>query len=173
MVRFLVVSLVVIAVAGCKSREEQLKAAEDEGNLLVAKKAKLLEGGGEALKKEGKAAAEKLAEGGGEVFKGLGKGFDKSLTEVKLEVVPELAPKGLGATRAARRESGKTNVVTVYVTMEKAYTGPLELRAFDSEDKEVGRAKAEVDAKEGGAQYLDFEFDERTPLLTAGKFVLR
>lgn len=166
--------LVLLAALGCKSREEQLKAAEDEGNLLVAKKAKLLEGGGEALKHEGKQAAEKLAEGSGEVFKGLGKGFDKSIHEVKLEVGGDLAGKGIGATRAARKEgTDATHTVTVYVTLEKPYQGPLELRAYDPENKEIGRAKATVDEKESTAKYVDFAFDERTPILTAGHFTLR
>ena len=37
----LVVAVVVLSVAGCKSREEKLKDAEDQGNLLVATKANI------------------------------------------------------------------------------------------------------------------------------------
>lgn len=58
-----VAALATLSLSACKSREEKLKAAEDEGNLLVATKAKLLKGAADAVKKEGKEAAESLAEG--------------------------------------------------------------------------------------------------------------
>jgi hypothetical protein len=160
--------------AGCKSREEKLQAAEDQGNLLVATKAKMAKGVGEALKNEGKEAAQTVTEGTGEVVKAVGAGFDKSLGQVKLSVHQELSPKGLGATRAARSTEGSsTHVITVYVTVDKPYAGPLELRAYDAANMEIGRAKVSLDEKESTARYVDFAFDPRTPLLTADHFELR
>ncbi|MDP1915881.1 MAG: hypothetical protein Q8L14_06535 [Myxococcales bacterium] len=170
----LVVVVVALTSVGCKSREEKLQAAEDEGNLLVATKAKLLKGAADAVKKEGKEAAEALAEGGGEVVKGIGTGIEKGLKEVKLTPHESLAIGGLSATRATRGEDGTAaHTVTVYMTFEKAWTGAVELRAYDSADREVGRAKVELDEKESGAHYVDFVFDARTPLLTAGHFDVR
>jgi hypothetical protein len=164
----------LVGASGCKNREEKLKAAENEGNMLVAAKAKLIKGAAEAVKKEGKEAAETIAEGTGEVVKGLGIGIEKSLKEVKLEAHESLSAAGLAATRATRGEDGtKANTVTVYLTSETALKGALELRAFDLQDREVGRVKVELDEKEPTAHYVDFVFDPRTPLLTAGHFSLR
>ena len=158
----------------CQSREEKLKASEDEGNLLVATKAKLLKGAGEAVKKEGKEAAETIAEGGGQLMKGLGEGIEKGLMDVKLTPHQSVAANGLGVSRAARGEEGTArHTITAYVTFEKAFDGMLEMRAFDSQDREVGRAKVSSAETESGAKYVDFTFDERTPLMTAGHFELR
>lgn len=165
---------VLLSACLCKSREEKLKDAEEKGNLLVATKAKLLKGAGDAVKKEGKEAAESIAEGTGEVVKGLGKGIDKGLLEVKLKPHESVAANGLGVSRAARGEDATANhTITAYVTFEKAFAGVLEVRAYDTEDREVGRAKVDADEKESGAKYVDFAFDARTPLMTAGHFELR
>ncbi|HEX8704647.1 MAG TPA: hypothetical protein VF815_37790 [Myxococcaceae bacterium] len=161
-------------VTGCKSREEKLQAAEDQGNLLAASKARLVKGVGEALKNEGKEAAQTVTEGSGEVVKAVGAGFDKSMNQVKLAVHQELSPKGVSGTRASRAETAATqHSVSVYVTVDKPYTGPLELRAYDAANMEIGRAKVNLDEKESTAKYVDFQFDPRTPLMTADHFELR
>ena len=113
----------------CKSREEKLQAAEDEGNLLVAAKARLIKGAGEAVKQEGKQAAEAVAEGTGEVVKGLGQGIEKGLKEVKVTAHADLAASGLSTTRATRSEEGTArHTITASVTLERAWKGALELR---------------------------------------------
>ena len=170
----LALTAVLFSACLCKSREEKLKDSEDEGNLLVATKARLLKGAGDAVKKEGKEAAESVAEGTGEVFKGLGKGLEKGLLEVKVKSHDSVAANGLAVTRAARGEDGTaTNTITAYITFDKAFAGALEVRVYDNEQREVGRAKADVEEKESGAKYVDFTFDPRTPLMTAAGFELR
>lgn len=174
--RSLIMLLVAVTLSGClcRSREEKLKAAEDEGNLLVATKAKLIKGAGEAVKKEGKEAAVVVAEGSGELIKGLGTGLQKSLSEVAVTPHESCVAAGLGVTRAARDEDGtKKHSITAYVTFDRPFSGGLEMRVYDAERREVGRAKAEVDEKETTAKYVDFTFDARTPLLSAGSFELR
>lgn len=170
----LLVAVCALSVSSClcASREEKLKKSEDEANLAASMKARMVKGVGEALKTEGKDAAKVVAEGSGETLKAVGAGFDKSLNQVKIGAIQELAAKGLGGTRASLDEANK-HTVAVYVTMEKPYTGPLELRVYDGEDKEVGRAKVELDEKEATAKYVNFKFDEHTPLRTAGRFELR
>jgi hypothetical protein len=85
-----------------------------------------------------------------------------------------VAANGLALTRAARGEEGTaSHTITAYVTFDKPFTDSLELRAYDSEDREVGRSKLDSDEKESAAKYLDFTFDQRTPLMTAGHFELR
>lgn len=157
----------------CASREEKLKKAEDEANLAASMKARVVKGVGEALKGEGKDAAKVVGEGSGEVLKAVGVGVDKSLNQVKLSVGGELGAKGIGGTRATLDDASKSHTVSVYVTLEKAYKGPLELRVYDGEQQEVGRAKAELDEKEATAKYVDFKFDPHTPLRTASLFELR
>ena len=168
------VTAVSLSACCCQSREEKLKSSEDEGNLLIATKARMLKGAGEAVKKEGQEAAETIAEGTGEVVKGLGKGIQKGLMEVKVNPHETMAANGLGITRAARGEQGTAqHTITVYVTFEKGFEGVLEMRAYDSENREVGRSKLESMEKDSGAKYIDFTFDERTPLMTASRFDLR
>ena len=168
------VSALVFTASACKSREQQLQDAEDKGNLVAATKAKVVEGVGKALKNEGKDAAKTLTEGTGDVVKAVGQGFDNSLEQVKFTVDETLPNKGLNATRAALTSKEQTNHgVTVYVTVDKPYSGPLELRAFDAKNLEIGRSKVALEEKESTAKYVDFKFDERTPLLTADHFELR
>ena len=171
---FIAATALCLSACCCQSREEKLKAAEDEGNLLIAAKARLLKGAGESLKKEGKEAAETLAEGGGSLVKGLGTGIEKGLMEVKFTPHESVARNGLGVSRAARGEQGTArHTVTAYVTFEKGFNGTLEMRAYDVQDREVGRSKIDTTEAESGAKYVDFTFDERTPLMTAGHFELR
>lgn len=175
--RLLLVSLAVLVVAPgcfCQSREEKLNAAEDQGNLLVATKARLLKGAGEAVKKEGKDAVETLTEGTGQVVKGIGEGVEKGFKAVKVKLDESAASNGIAVTRAVYGEEGtKSHTVTAYVTFEKAFSGVLELRVYDGTEAEVGRAKVDVTEKESNAKYVDFTFDERTPLLTASGAQLR
>lgn len=169
-----VLSLCALSACLCKSREEKLNDAEDQGNLLAATKARMAKGVGEAMKKEGKEAAETVTQGVGEMVKGVGAGVEKGLLEVKLEVQGDLSAKGVTANRAARGEAGaREHSITVYVATEKPYTGTLELRAYDEQDREAGRVQVKVEEAQATAKYLDFEFDKRTPLLTAKRFELR
>lgn len=169
-----VTAAVLLSGCLCRSREEKLQAAEDEGNLLMATKAKLLKGAGEAMKKEGKEAMETVAEGTGQVVKGVGSGLEKGFKTMVVKVDESIAANGLGITRTVRGEEGtKAHTVTAYITFEKAFTGVLELRAYDDKDQEVGRVKLDQTEKESGAHYVDFTFDERTPLLTAAYVQLR
>lgn len=175
MLRVLSVSVVsIVLLTGCKSREEKLKAAEEEGNLLAATKARMVKGMGEALKTDGKDAVQSVSEGTGEMVKAAGSGFDKTLSQVKVAVVPALAEQGIGVTRASKHhDTSKSKAVTVYVLFDKPWSGKLELRAYDAEKLEVGRSVVNLDEKEPTAKYVDFAFDERTPLFSLENFELR
>lgn len=165
---------VLLSACLCKSREEKLKEAEEEGNTLLAAKARLVKGAGEAVKKEGKEAAQAIAEGTSEVFKGLGQGFEKGLKNMKHKLHESVAANGLGITRVVRGEEGTAqHTLTAYFSFEKPFVGTLEMRAYDSEDREVGRSRIETETKEPTARYLDFTFDQRTPLLTASYVEIR
>ena len=161
--------LILLPLGACKSREEKLKAAQQKGQDLVETKARLVKGVGEGLQGGGKAGAEAVSKGVGEVVKGVSKGFDASLQSVAVKVVPELGARGLQVTRATRKD----RTVSVYVITDKAFSGPLILRALDDKGVEVGRAKVALKGEAGDAAYTDFPFDERTPMSAVQGFELR
>src|SRR5690606_9616506 len=98
MIRPLILSATLLALVGCKSREEKLAAEESKGNFVVSAQSRLLKGMGEALKTEGTEAAGSLSEGTGQVVKAVGGGFEKSLGQVKLSVNEGLQAAGVAAT---------------------------------------------------------------------------
>jgi hypothetical protein len=165
-----------VSLSGCKSRDELLQAAEEKAKLETEKKARAAKGIGDALSGAGQQRAESLAKGFGEVLKGAERGLDGSLGAVEVVVAPELASSGLRVNRASRRSAPGAragNVVSSYLVCEKAVAAPLELRALDKEGKEIGRAAQPVKVAAGGAEYVDFTFDERTPLAVAARYELR
>jgi len=89
----------------------------------------------------------------------------RSLAQVILgEGAEELTVNGV------KREGSK---VALYLMFPKKFKNALQLRLYDSEDKELGRSSAvklKVDAD--SAQYVDFEFDVRTPIDEVEKYRL-
>jgi hypothetical protein len=165
--------LVVAMLSGCKSREEQLEDAEEDAKFMADKKAAMVKGLGEALKGRGAEGAQSLGEGVGDVLKGVAKGIDTSLGSIRIESTPAVAEKGLHAERANQSWGGddaakdgekRQEKVSVYLIYDKPFQGELVLRALEKDGKEVGRAFAKVEDKAGGAGYVDFPFDDRTPL---------
>lgn len=176
MMKTIICTLTVVSVlclSSCLSKEEKLKKAEDEGNTVVAMKSKFIKGVGDALKKEGKEASESVSEGVGEVVKGTNSGLDKSLNTANVIPVDSVAfakVLTIGRTEKFFSESEKTKRVSVYLISNKAYQGKVKLKAFDRNQKEIGRSVVDVSLKEDDAQYFDFKFDSRTPLLQAESF---
>ena len=168
--------VLALVLTGCKSKEEVLAQEEAEGQFLAEKKGALLKGVGEGLQGKGKEGVETLSQGIGEVFKGAAKCFDKSLNAVQITTDASVASKGLKFERASHHrsntDSSKHQTITAYVVFDQAFDGALQLRALDDESHEVGRASLTVKEGAGGAQDLDFAFDERAPVSTAEMFVL-
>jgi hypothetical protein len=168
--------LVAGLLAACPSKEEIVKKAEETGKFATEQKAAIVKGVGEGLKGEGKEGAAALTEGVGEVVKGAAKGLDKSLAEVKLEVAPELAAKGVRVERGSRLASAASQParkgVTIYVVYDQPFGGKLLVRALDDGGKELGRALAEVKQPAGAAGYVDFAFDERTPIEAVNRYAV-
>ncbi len=166
----LIVAVALVALVGCKSKEERLKQAEAEGKELAEMKARLIKGVGEGIKGEGAEATKVVAEAGGELVKAANSGIDSSLAAVKVTCTPATTEKGINVTRASRME--KKHTISAFVKLDKAFSGPLQLRAFDDKKNEIGRASTEVESKGDDAKYVDFNFDERTPLMLATEFEL-
>lgn len=155
-----------VLLAACPSKEEVLQKAEESGKFLAEKQAQMVKGVGEGLKGKGKEGAESLSEGVGEVLKGTAQGLDKSLGEVKVTTADAVAARGLKVERGQRRAVGGKDGISLYLISDQAFDGKLMLRVVDAAGKEVGRSTVELKRAAGDAGYVDFVFDERTPLLT-------
>ena len=164
----------VISSGACKTKEEVLAEQEEKGKFETEKKAQLVKGIGEGLKGKGKEGMQALSEGVGEVFKGAAKGIDASLTAVKSETGDGVADKGITFSRASRYtdDPAKGKIIAAYLMFEKDFVGMLQLRAMSDDGSEVGRAVLEVKGTAGDARYVDFGFDDRTPLASVDHFTL-
>ena len=100
--------------------------------------------------------------GGGvvQVWGGFKEGVEGA-TVGQVQISPELASYGAQVTRVQLTNGG---VINAYLIAEKPLKYELRLRALDKDDREIGRAKAVVDFPADHAEYVDFAFDERTPM---------
>lgn len=168
-----VASLSVLFLASCMSKDEKKQQAEDEGNILVETKARFIKGIGDGLKGEGKDAAESISEGAGEVYGGLNEGFDASLVKVTVKLDPRLDPfVSLGRCGKHSNDSTQKTDLIVYTIFKQDYNGKLLVRALDKDNLEVGRATKTVNYKADQAEYVEFEFDKRTPINLVEYFTL-
>ncbi len=150
------------------------KTAEERGKDAAGEKLGYAKGVGESLKTDGKDAAGSLTEGVGGVLEGFKGGLDKSMIAADIKVSEELAALGVQATRAQRLtgEDDPGRGLSVYVITDKGFDGSLRLKAFDAEDREIGRSSTKLQSDSDEASYVDFSFDERTPLGVAKYFIL-
>lgn len=176
---YLLLAILTTLSSGCKTDEEVLQGEHDKGKFIADKKAELIKGIGESLKGRGAEGAESLSEGIGAVFKGAVKGFDASLEAVKHKVDPSAAAKGINVKRASRYKvqgddddsAHKEKVITAYMIFEQDFSGKLQTRAMKDAETEIGRATVEIKETSGEAKYIDFAFDERTPITTVDHFL--
>jgi len=166
--------LLANAFTGCKTKEEKLQEAEEDGQMLVQEPSKMLKGAGDALKKEGKEAAESISEGAGELVKGITSGFDKSLNKVDVRLAIEIQESvELGrVSKSNAPDDDGNNTVSAFLDPKEDLKGVFTLKAFDADGVEIGRSKYGVDVAKDDAQYHDFKFDERTPMLQVSHFEL-
>jgi len=166
-----VLSIATLLLTSCLSTEEKKVQAEEEGNAIVSIKSKLVKGAGDALKTDGKEALESATEGIGEAFKGITSGYDKSINQAKI-VSDSTFLKTFEIGRTEKIYNDTTNIkkVNVYLIANKAFDNKIKLKAFDQSDKEIGRSTKKVKIEEDDATFIEFEFDNRTPLLQANYF---
>lgn len=60
--------------------------------------------------------------------------------------------------------------VSLYLIANKVFDNKLKLKAFDQSKKEIGRSSVKIKFDEDDAKFIDFIFDDRTPLLQADHF---
>jgi hypothetical protein len=103
---------------------------------------------------------------------GIGKGLDSSLL-VNVSAAPEMESEGLSITTAKwTTVEGKKKAISIYVISKNVFKGTLVAKAFSKEDKEIGRALAEVDFSADDAKYTIFKFDEETDTQLVAKYVV-
>lgn len=160
-----VIALLSYGAVSCLTKDEIKDKAEAESKFLVEKESRIVKGIGEALKGEGKDAAASVSEGVGEVFKGASEGFDQSLTKVDVVLKDSLGQYAeLGRTGKRKCDSTNKTLVSIYMIFNKEFEGKVQLKAFDGEKTEIGRKTVSLGMPVDTAAYVDFEFDERTPL---------
>ena len=171
-----VILLSVLALMiSCMSKEEKMKEGEADGNEAIAVKSKYIEGAGKALQEQGKDAAKSASKGVGDVIKGINSGISESINEsnviaegtLKTNFEEPKAEKIYGA------DVDKIKKVTIYLIAKKDFQGDLILKAFNADEREIGRSRLSVSIKKDDAKYVDFPFDERTHLLRTEYFTIR
>lgn len=171
----LIVMLALLLGACGKSREQELKEQHDTGAEVVEDKAALIKGAGDALKKDGKDAAESLSAGVGSLIKGVAGGVDQAQSDFKVHVSDAAKSHALSVTRIVMSDvaSSAGKGVKVYVTSARTFKGRLQLRAFDAKDIEIGRSgKVDSALEADDALYVEFLFDNATPLSRVDHFVV-
>jgi outer membrane murein-binding lipoprotein Lpp len=169
------VLLSVLLLASCMSKEEKMKEASEDGNEVIAVKAKFIEGAGDALQNEGKKAAKSATKGVGEIIKGVNSGISESISTAVVVSEPAFKDcfEDCKAEKIYGEDSQKTKKVTVYLIAKKDFSGKLILKALDENKKEIGRSNLEVSIKKDEAKYVDFIFDARTHLLQTESFIIK
>ena len=165
----------VLMLTSCMSKEEKMKEAEEDGSELVAVKAKMVDGAGKALQKEGKQAIESATKGVSELIKGANSGINESVNYSKVISEPSFQAnfEECKAEKKYGSDYEKTKKVNVYLIAKNDFKGKLILKAFDRDKKEIGRSNIEVSIKKDDAKYVDFSFDERTHLLQVEYFTIK
>ena len=118
-------------------------------------------GCGGAADQNAGAVGEAIGENVTDFAKGVGKGIDNKL-QISTEISPALSEQGVTMTVAkqgplqADSESAKT--ISVYCIAARAFEATLIARAYNLDNQEIGRAKADVKFADDDAQYVTFSF---------------
>lgn len=153
--------LITLAFSGLSACSKQ--TAEEKGKALADDKIGMVKGIGEALKENGKQAAQSVSEGLGNTGKGVTAGFE-AVSAIAYKPGASIVANGLGITRMHwGNESADGHVINAYVTARQAAHGNLHILAFDNKHVELGRVAREIKRASDSAGYEDFTLDARTP----------
>ncbi len=121
----------------------------------------ILVGGLIGCSEEGDAEAlgQSLGESVTEFAQGVGGGVDTQL-KIDVELSDAIKKRGVTTTVAkqiARLDSPEKSI-SVYFITTNAISATFQARAYDKDDKEIGRATADVKFAADDAQYIEFQF---------------
>lgn len=115
--------------------------------------------------------ATKLGKMVGRTTRDFGKGVGKELLPLQsVDVIPSdsfleaklsVNPGEFKTTPSISSENNQGDILTVYVLSAAECKGHLDLRAYNEEDKEIGRSKHNIEFTSDDAQYLDFTFPKQ------------
>lgn len=114
---------------------------------------------------------EVVGEAVGEFMSGVGSGVEKAF-DPKIELSESFKEKGLkvGEMQLSGSE-GTDNLLSVYLIFDKDFKDDIMIKAYNENNKEMGRSKLAVEAKKGDASFHDFKFDQRTNIDNNSKLV--
>lgn len=163
-------TLVLLAamVSACDGR-----TAKEVGQDAAKEKLDQVEGAAQVVKENGEGVAQVVGEGVGNVVKGIGKGLDTSLTTKSIKIADDATDRAIDVTRAQPLTLSESDEkgLSVYLISQSGFDGNLRLTAYTN-NSEVGRSQAEIKLSPGEAKYVDFTFDNRTPLEIVSHFTI-
>lgn len=141
------------------------QTAEEKGKELVAEKAGMVKGIGDALQEKGAEAAQSVAHGAGNVLQGASTGLEDAFAW-KVVSAESLGKNGLTVSRVQHgKATDKTSkTVDVYLVANAPAQGNLQMIVYDVAKREVGRAKVNLKMAANDGRYETFELDERADL---------
>ena len=157
--------IALATLAACDKR-----SAEEKGTDMATEKIDMAKGIGNALESKGGQASEAVTTGLGTVFKGIEKGVDKSGRVIAAD--ESLAKAGLKVTKvqdALADEQHKTHGLDLYVVADAEARGKLRVLAFDSLDREIGRANIDLASAADEAKYLRVPMEAQVVLSSVRK----
>lgn len=123
-----------------------------------------------ALKKAG----EEVGKSASELTHGIVDGVEKSM-KAEIEISKKLQDLGVEFGKYSIDRSGNntnSNLLVIYFIFNKKIETTLNLKAYDSEGVEIGRASIEVDQDAGTADYFDIVFNDRTDIGSKSRILI-
>jgi len=107
---------------------------------------------------------EVVGKGATEFFEGVSEGVDKTM-QCEINLSTSLSEAGI-KTGTFMIESDSTgthkNKLSIYLIFDKDFSGNINVKSFDNNGLESGRAQLRIDQKAGKSSYYDFVFDKKT-----------
>ena len=130
--------MLFITVISCNQIKSKTKETINEGGEIVGKSAT-------------------------EFIEGVSEGIDETI-ECDISLSEDLKLKGISTGQFKLEGYSNVNELVIYLIFENDITTTLTAKAFDKTNLEMGRAKVEIEAKAGDAEFFTFEFDEETDI---------
>jgi hypothetical protein len=119
-------------------------------------------------------AGEEVGKSASELTHGIVEGVEKSI-KAKIEISKELQDLGLEFGKYSIDRSGNNtnrNLLVIYFIFNKKIDTTLNLKAYDKEGVEIGRASIEVKQDAGTADYFDIIFNDRTDIGSKSRILI-
>lgn len=119
-------------------------------------------------------AGEEVGKSASELTHGIVDGVEKSM-KAEIEISQELQNLGLEFGKFSIDRSGNntnSNLLVIYFIFNKKLDTTLNLKAYDKEDVEIGRASIKVKQDAGTADYFDIVFNDRTDIGSKSRILI-